>query len=89
MSADAAFCFVCRKFGLERGCSDKAFSITGYNKWRKALDKFKSHQTTQSHKACYTLWCNRLVKDANMTSITSELNRNHTLEVKANRYHLG
>ena len=89
LSKDAVYCFVCRKFGLERAYSDKCFVINGYSKWIKAKDKFRKHQGTDNHIACFTLFSNRIVLEANKNSIASQMVASHTKEIKSNRYHLG
>ena len=89
LSKDKVYCFVCRKFGLVGAYSDPCFVTNGYNKWSKAKYKFRKHQETDNHKACVTLFSNRIVLEANKKSIASQMVASHTNEVKLNRYHLG
>ena len=50
---DCVLCFYCatavyRKIPLS-GYVDKAFTDTGFDNWKKALDRFVKHQQSQSH----------------------------------------
>ena len=81
--------FVCKKFGLERKYSEKSFIIEGFSNWKRSKYKFLSHQISESHRACYILLSNRIVKDANNDSIAAQMIANHKEEVKLNRKHLG
>lgn len=55
---DAAFCFVCRCFGLDvtshRGHADTAYTTTGFRGWNIATKKFKLHQMSSIHKSSVT-----------------------------------
>lgn len=45
---NAAFCFFCRAF-YKPNKMDDAFTCKGYNNWKKAIEKFNSHQKTNQH----------------------------------------
>ena len=44
-----AFCFPCRIFAH----NDKAFIGVGFQKWKDALEKFRNHEKSVSHKTAY------------------------------------
>ncbi|KAH7973662.1 hypothetical protein HPB49_003722 [Dermacentor silvarum] len=50
---DAAFCFYCRAFPQQssawKGHSDPAFVSVGFNRWKKAVEKFRVHEKSNSH----------------------------------------
>jgi len=45
---NAAFCFFCRAF-YKPNIMDNAFTCKGFNNWKKAIEKFKSHQKSNIH----------------------------------------
>lgn len=48
---DAAFCFICRVYGVNESKED-AFTTTGFSNWKKALEKgrgFHQYEKTQAH----------------------------------------
>lgn len=45
---NAAFCFFCRVF-YKPNKMDDAFTCKGYNNWKKAIEKFNSHQKSNIH----------------------------------------
>ena len=89
ISKDAAFCFACRKFGIEHGYSDKAFVQNGFSNWKKGPDTFKKHQSSHVHVACCIALKNRIACDQQHQSVATQISGNHSKEVKSNRYHLG
>ncbi|GBN32996.1 Zinc finger MYM-type protein 1 [Araneus ventricosus] len=47
-----AFCFPCRMFKNEvLGCSEKAYTEIGFQNWKKGIEKFKSHESSEAHKS--------------------------------------
>lgn len=53
--SDSLFCYVCSNQYLKGNlatarCSDGAFISNGFSNWKKALQKFKEHQTSECHK---------------------------------------
>ena len=45
---DAAFCFACRCFGSLVGCSEKEWTETGYNNWKRFLEKNKTFEKSNA-----------------------------------------
>lgn len=54
---DRAFCYPCRLFPM--GCAGnakKAFTVTGFNNWSKAIQKLDAHAASQSHIDSASAW---------------------------------
>lgn len=52
VSRDAAFCFICRRFGYELKLKDTTFTETGFTNWKRALETkagFKKHEMSAGH----------------------------------------
>ena len=56
-----AFCFYCR-LAEQRGIllfstkAEPTFTITGFNNWRRALEKFKNHSASNAHAEAVMKW---------------------------------
>ena len=67
------FCLYCR-YGSNHGllsfanCGEKAFTKSGFNNWKKALEKFRAHEISHSHKEAKLKWMAR-----GMPTIASQL----------------
>lgn len=73
--ANAAFCYPCRKFGSSN--SNKAFTRSGYNNWKHAVDSCKGfgrHETGKDHIKCMTFWKKRQTRCVAGTDISSVVN---------------
>lgn len=47
-----AFCFPCRLFKNEvRGYSENTFTEIGFQNWKKGVEKFKSHESSEAHRS--------------------------------------
>lgn len=47
-----AFCFPCRLFKNENlGCSEKTYTEIGFQNWKKGVEKFKTHESSEAHKS--------------------------------------
>ena len=58
--SDSAFCYICisqnNKGNLTSARNkEQSFISTGYSNWKKALERFKEHQTSECHKVALTL----------------------------------
>lgn len=91
-----AFCLYCRQAYLHSlftfsKSADKAFSILGFNNWKKAIEKFKSHETSMAHKEACTKWHSREGPSI-ATQLNSQLRQSQQLrrgllrQIKAVRY---
>jgi hypothetical protein len=53
---NAAFCHICRQVHISGASKiineEEVFWKTGFFNWKKAVEKFKKHETSLSHKAC-------------------------------------
>ena len=74
-----AFCFYC-KYATTHNMltfskrAEPTFSINGFNNWRKALQKFDTHQTSSSHREAILKW--EAVQNAPISvQLTSQLNK--------------
>lgn len=55
------FCFACRHFGVKTNI-DPTFTVTGYSKWKKALEKnkgFSKHAASITHSNAIASWIER------------------------------
>ncbi|CAF1440606.1 unnamed protein product [Adineta ricciae] len=50
-----AYCFFCR-FAYDPVKSDEIFTITGFNNWKKGIEKFNKHQSSLLHKLAHEKW---------------------------------
>ena len=54
-TSNLVFCYYCRKI-KQKGLStlsskqEKAFTVDGFGNWKKALQRFKEHESSQDHK---------------------------------------
>ena len=54
-TSNLVFCYYCRKI-KQKGLStlsskqEKAFTVDGFGNWKKALQRFKEHESSQGHK---------------------------------------
>ena len=57
VQADAAFCFSCRQDPSQsaRSCGDKLVG-SGYRNWKRAVQSFHEHESSQSHLSSMTAW---------------------------------
>ena len=85
---DRAFCFPCRLFG-QVGQHDQSFVSKGFHKWKDALEKFRAHQSSVSHKAAFARWKagQEVQKDPNK-HILAQLDSSHRDEVAKNQQYL-
>lgn len=87
-SANKVFCFWCRAFSdPNKGYTESAFTINGFNNWSKAVQKFKSHESCDSHKnseSCLVNFTESLLSG----SICAKLDKQYSKEVDENRKYL-
>jgi len=63
-SAKAIFCFHCMQAFKQQSSTlaknmDPAFVSTGFRNWKRAIDKFSTHQLNQAHKVAMTTYTNQ------------------------------
>lgn len=89
---DAVFCFACLK-AIENGSTSvittlqsDAFTKSGYNNWKKAMEKnkgFKAHQLTNAHKEALARYIQHKPSDA--SSIDQRIDRTLRVQQLENR----
>lgn len=87
-SLDAAFCFACRNF-ISQNISkmENAFTEKGVTSWKKALEKFRSHETAACHRQAMESWAN--FKESKKSGSVVEKAESASLEIiKKRRRHL-
>ena len=82
---DQVYCYFCVKSYKEKKQSntkiEAAFISTGFSNWKKALERFKSHETSACHKESML----RVVKAPKSGDIGEILNVEHQIEKQQNR----
>jgi hypothetical protein len=79
-------CLYCRKSHMACGIqsiaknADAAFTVTGFTNWKKAIDKFKNHQSSHAHMAAVTQY----VHDAK-SPVTAQLSTQHYQQQETSR----
>ncbi|CAF3001208.1 unnamed protein product [Rotaria sp. Silwood2] len=84
---DKTYCFVCR-FAYDPVKSDKAFTVIGFNNWKKGIEKFDKHQSTVSHKQAHETWITTEKNRINNTSVLKQINRQFSEQAEENRLYL-
>ena len=85
---DSAFCFCCRAFG-QIGQYDDAFVKIGFKNWKKALEKFRSHEKSIAHKSSVHKWIvGQQMLNTPEANIQSQINQQHRTEVSKNREYI-
>ena len=89
---DSAYCFTCLK-AIENGATSvisalqsDAFTKSGYNNWKKAVEKgkgFKAHQITNAHKEAVARYIQH--KPSDTSSIDQQMNRDMKQQQAENR----
>lgn len=82
--SDSAYCYYCRAFCDNVSKGEDAFTKTGYNNWKKAVEKFKSHQNSNAHKLC-SVKATEFRNSQKYGSIGSKLDTHRSQVVKENR----
>lgn len=83
---NAAFCFCCPLFCKEKsGKGEDAFTQKGMSNWKKALEKFRVHQTSDMYLKCMQFW--KEYRSAEET-VSDKLSSAHTTQVKNNRAYI-
>ena len=82
---DAAFCYACRHFAL--GIVRSVWCTTGFNNWRKAVEKISEHNCSETHKHAVAAWIQWKLDDTrDITAILSDQNEK---TIKENRHYIG
>ena len=87
---DTLFCYVCSNQYLKGNLatarsSDGAFITNGFSNWKKALQKFKEHQTSECHKLAVD--CEIVIPNTNHNII--DLTNSNAQQIrKQNRHYL-
>ncbi|KAJ8027872.1 Zinc finger MYM-type protein 1 [Holothuria leucospilota] len=85
VSNDAAFCYSCRIFPSVLGHKERNFTENWVNQWKKAIEKFRKHSESESHKTSFSRWQHYLQSlTEGSISITSKISAHHSQEVKSN-----
>ena len=88
LELDRAFCFPCRLFG-QVGQYDQSFVSKGFHKWKDALERFRVHQSSVSHKSAFARWKAGQAVQANPSKhILAQLDSHHREEVAENQQYL-
>ena len=82
ITANAAFCFMCRLYGKPKQARDQKNTLTtiGYIHWKRALEYYREHEKSNMHKASVICWkrfkgtqvhrdCTEQLKAANISHI--------------------
>lgn len=88
---DAAFCYACRHFSVPGSCPDRAFTVNGFNNWKKAQytdGGFSSHCKSECHVQAFIAWRDCKNRDASK-SVFSLLTDERTHQIKDNRHYIG
>jgi len=71
---------------------EKAFTVTGFQNWKKAIEKFKVHEASHAHKEALSIWTSHrnqtIVAQLNSHLQQSQKHRRQGLlaQIKAARY---
>jgi hypothetical protein len=74
---DAAFCFPCRKFSLSSSTGEYAFRMSGFRKWKVALEKCKGlmlHESSTDHIQAMRSWKEHQTRIESHQEVTTLLN---------------
>ena len=87
---DAAFCFSCRHFipAASGFRSEPAFTVSGFQNWRKAQECFKAHNISASHKYSMQAWSEFKQRKQDGSKITKMLGEGHSKLVQENREYM-
>jgi hypothetical protein len=91
---DRAYCYYCRHFGstnnlINRNQSDSF--MTGYNNWRKALEKNKGlrqHETSAAHIAATSNYHEYLAREKSKVTVVNVIEKGRVEKVQKNRERL-
>ena len=78
---DAAFCYACRHISL--GSVRSAWCTTGFNNWRKAVEKISEHNCSETYKHAVADWMQWKLDDTR--DITAMLSDQNEKTIKENR----
>ncbi|XP_050547957.1 zinc finger MYM-type protein 1-like [Daktulosphaira vitifoliae] len=85
---DKAFCFVCRLFyNSEENNAEDVFTLTGFSKWKKAVNAFKKHENSSSHRIS-NIKLNSLKEADKSGTVIEKVHQQYSEEVKENRLYL-
>ena len=82
---DAALCYACRYFAL--GSVRSAWCTTGFNNWRKAVEKISEHNCSETHKHAVAAWMQWKLDDTR--DITAMLSDQNEKTIKEKRNYIG
>ena len=85
---DKAYCFPCRVFNRNNH-NDLAFVSTGFQNWKRALEKFRAHEKSFTHKSAFQAWyAAQQAQNNPEKNVLSLINLQHKKTVEENRQYL-
>jgi len=84
---DRAYCFPCR-FCYSHGKIDNAFTVHGFNNWRKGTEKLNSHQSYSSHKESFERYTLAVQNYNSNTDVLKLLDHSRSKQSEENRCYL-
>ncbi|CAK6976724.1 zinc finger MYM-type protein 1-like [Scomber scombrus] len=87
---DAVLCFSCRHFipAASGFRSEPAFTVSGFQNWRKAQECFKAHNVSAAHKYSMQTWSEFKQRKQDGSKITKMLGEGHSKLVQENREYM-
>lgn len=89
---DACYCFYCRHFSSNKLNANDAFCTTGFNNWKKALDKYGGlikHASSQCHTIATANYLSQKQREATSSNVLQQLDSSRTAQIRKNRERLG
>ena len=87
-SINKAFCFPCRVFGT-KGRHQEAFVSNGFQHWKSASEKFRTHQSSVAHKNSILAWkVGKQMQNNPEGNVVSLINLQHKKVIDKNRQYL-
>ena len=78
-SGDSAYCFACRFAYSKRkvGCADSAFVRRGFRNWKSAVEDFRTHEQSKSHRSAAEYLTNARSMHKRGDSVAQQLSSAH------------
>lgn len=88
IQSDRVFCFCCRNFGIKGPMYDgEAFTVTGFNNWKKFGEKGKKHNSSKFHIENFCKW-NEYEKSKKTGTVHTKLSSAYYEQVNKNREYI-
>ena len=86
-SGDSAYCFACQFAYSKRkvGSADSAFTQRGFRNWKSAVEDFRAHEQSKSHRSATEYLTNARSMHKRGDSVAQQLSSAHKREVELNR----